>query len=131
MKSIKSHNYRMTGLGGLLTIYGGAADTLEEQHQTYKKDFFNAKERYSDAATKSERKELRQRMIHFKNLINETKEKMNMLIKSVESIVKDININIDDIKQKGGSENEINPKNETEDTEETNDSENTNRKYTD
>lgn len=92
MSSIKANNYRMKGLGSLLTMYGGAADTLEEQYAEYKKQFLNLKDKYFNTNTKAERKKIIKNMIHFKNLIDETKEKMDALVKSVGSISKDINL---------------------------------------
>jgi len=44
-RQIKSH-YRMRGMGDLITMYGGAAEDIENDYQSKKADFIKAKTEY-------------------------------------------------------------------------------------
>jgi len=119
--------YNMKGLGGLLTMYGGAADTIESQYKMHKQNFLILQKQFNETK-KGKRNEIRKQMINTKNLIIQTKKKMDTLLKSIDSLAKDIHINTRHTrhtKQKGGSENDIKPKTDTNvsETEETSDEE--------
>jgi len=107
--------YNMKGLGGLLTMYGGAADTIESQYKMHKQNFLILQKQFNETK-KGKRNEIRKQMINTKNLIIQTKKKMDTLLKSIDSLAKDIHINTRHTrhtKQKGGSENDIKPKTDT------------------
>ena len=79
----------MKSLSNVLTMYGHAAQMLEEQHKIYKNKFMDTKKLYYNEVDKNKRKKLKKDMIYFKNIIDKIKNKLNTIIKNIELIAKD------------------------------------------
>jgi hypothetical protein len=73
----------MRGMGGMLTMFGGAAEELEANYEQERTAFLDAKANYEEAPDKSTREELRKVMESAKVRMTQAKDKMNALLKGV------------------------------------------------
>ena len=79
---VKSH-YRMRGMGHLLSMYGGAGESLETSYNEKRTNFLRAREEFNSEKDKLRREQLREVMEHAKVVMNSSKEKMKALLKGV------------------------------------------------
>jgi hypothetical protein len=82
-KKKSKSQYRMKGMGALLSMYGGAGEEIESDYEHKREQFLQAKEAYASENDKSKREELRQTMIKSKEKMDMAKEKMKMLLRGV------------------------------------------------
>jgi hypothetical protein len=73
----------MRGMGGMLTMFGGAAEELESNYNKERTAFLDAKTNYEQAPDKSTREEFRKVMESAKVRMSQAKDKMNALLKGV------------------------------------------------
>jgi hypothetical protein len=81
-RRVKSH-YRMRGMGGMLTMFGGAIEQVELDYQSKRDMFLQAKKNYEEENDRDERKKLRQVMKSAKISMDKSKEKMRTILKGV------------------------------------------------
>lgn len=82
-KKKKKSNYKMRGMGALLSMYGGAGEEIESNYNEKREKFLEAKEAYALETDKNKREELRQIMVKSKESMELAKEKMKMLLRGV------------------------------------------------
>jgi hypothetical protein len=57
-----SNKYNMRGMGGLLTLYGGASEEIEAEYQKKREAFIKCKKEYLQCTDSSKKKELKKLM---------------------------------------------------------------------
>jgi len=81
-RRIKSH-YRMRGMGDLITMYGGAAEDIENDYQSKKADFMKAKSEYDLSKDSKSREMQRQRMETLRKSMDSAKEKAKAIYRGL------------------------------------------------
>lgn len=80
---VKSH-YRMRGMGGMLSMFGGAVEQVESDYQAKREAFLQAQAEYKQENDKRNREKLRQIMESAKVGMYKAKDKMSAILKGVE-----------------------------------------------
>jgi predicted PP-loop superfamily ATPase len=73
----------MRGMGGMLSMFGGAAEEIESAYNEKRVAFLKAQQEYNLEKDKANRMKLRKMMESAKDNMDQAKEKMNALLKGV------------------------------------------------